>query len=173
MRSLPTSNDGNPHSQNFPDTPLKDVGNPQESEMHRICTNKAFSVSLATLSECTIEQSGGSFDRASCIHSVISVIPSQEIQKMTEEIKALDEETLKPQWSLGFVVTDCPGIQNGRKRGRPGSIQQRANGPIFSKQVVQHPGPILFTSHVVPTQARSDRSRDQKKSMKSKPSGVK
>ncbi|MEQ2238305.1 hypothetical protein ILYODFUR_031874, partial [Ilyodon furcidens] len=95
MRSLPTSNDGNPHSQNFPDTPLKDVGNPQESEMHRICTNKAFSVSLATLSECTIEQSGGSFDRASCIHFVISVIPSQEIQKMTEEIKALDEETLK------------------------------------------------------------------------------
>ncbi|XP_047218591.1 pro-interleukin-16 isoform X3 [Girardinichthys multiradiatus] len=104
MRSLPTSNDGNPHFQNFPDTPLKDVGNPQESEMHRICTNKAFSVSLATLSECTIEQSGGSFDRASCIHSVISVIPSQEIQKMTEEIKALDEETLKQLADIHVVI---------------------------------------------------------------------
>lgn len=51
--------------------------------------------SLATLTECTTEQGRQTSDRETYAHSVISVIPSQEIQKMIEEVEALDEETLK------------------------------------------------------------------------------
>ncbi|KAM4743667.1 pro-interleukin-16 [Anableps anableps] len=104
MRSLPTSDHGNPRSQNFLDTPLKDVDNPQESEFGKDCTNKGFSVSLATLRECTIEQGGQTSDRATFAHSVISVIPSQEIQKMIEEVEALDEETLKQLLDIHVVI---------------------------------------------------------------------
>ena len=59
-----------------------------------------FKHSLATLRECTIERGeGGSHDEAAVtsvsVHSVISAIPSQEIQRMVQEVKTLDEETLK------------------------------------------------------------------------------
>lgn len=59
-----------------------------------------FKHSLATLRECTIERGeGGSRDEAAVtsasVHSVISAIPSQEIQRMVQEVKTLDEETLK------------------------------------------------------------------------------
>lgn len=55
---------------------------------------------MATLRECTIQrEKGGSDDEAvvtsACVQSVISAIPSQEIQRMIQEVKALDEETLK------------------------------------------------------------------------------
>ncbi len=61
---------------------------------------RLFKHSLATLRECTIERGEGeSHDEAAvtstCAHSVISAIPSQEIQRMIQEVKALDEETLK------------------------------------------------------------------------------
>lgn len=57
-----------------------------------------FELSLATLRDCTIERGEGHDEGASAstsAHSVISAIPSQEIQEMIQEVKALDEETLK------------------------------------------------------------------------------
>ncbi|XP_043954948.1 pro-interleukin-16 isoform X2 [Gambusia affinis] len=104
LRSLPSSDHGNPQSQNFLETPLKDVDNPQESELNKDCTNKGFSVSLATLTECTTEQGRQTSDRETYAHSVISVIPSQEIQKMIEEVEALDEETLKQLLDIHVVI---------------------------------------------------------------------
>uniref|UniRef100_A0A096LQ76 Pro-interleukin-16 n=1 Tax=Poecilia formosa TaxID=48698 RepID=A0A096LQ76_POEFO len=104
LRSLPSSDHGNPQSQNFLETPLKDVDNPQESELGKDCTNKGFSVSLATLTECTTEQGRQTSDRETYAHSVISVIPSQEIQKMIEEVEALDEETLKQLLNIHVVI---------------------------------------------------------------------
>ncbi|XP_008403296.1 pro-interleukin-16 isoform X2 [Poecilia reticulata] len=104
LRSLPSSDHGNPQSQNFLETPLKDTDNPQESELGKDCTNKGFSVSLATLTECTIEQGRQTFDRETYAHSVISVIRSQEIQKMIEEVEALDEETLKQLLNIHVVI---------------------------------------------------------------------
>lgn len=61
-----------------------------------------FSHSLATLRECTIErEEGGSQDEApitsGSAHSVISVIPSQEIQRMIQEVSNLDDDMLKVQ----------------------------------------------------------------------------
>ncbi|XP_027871246.1 pro-interleukin-16 isoform X1 [Xiphophorus couchianus] len=104
LRSLPSSDHGNPQSQNVLETPLKDVDNPQESELGKDCTNKGFSVSLATLTECTTEQGRQTSDRETYAHSVISVIPSQEIQKMIEEVEALDEETLKQLLDIHVVI---------------------------------------------------------------------
>lgn len=107
MRSIPTSDHGNPQSQHCHDTPVKDLDNTRESEMGKDCTSKGFSVSLATLRECTIEQGGQTSDQATythSLHSVISVIPSEEIQKMIEEVEALDEETLKQLLDIHVVI---------------------------------------------------------------------
>lgn len=55
-----------------------------------------FTHSLATLRECTIEQERSDSDAALIsAHSVISIIPSEEIQMMIQEVKDLDEETVK------------------------------------------------------------------------------
>ena len=65
-----------------------------------------FNPSLATLRECTIERGeGGGQDEAAaitsaCVQSVISAIPSQEIQRMIQEVKALDEDALKVKKNL-------------------------------------------------------------------------
>ncbi|KAA8585666.1 hypothetical protein FQN60_004360 [Etheostoma spectabile] len=53
-------------------------------------SDRGFSVSLATLRECTIERGeGGTHDQAAptsaCAHSLISAIPSEEIQRMIQE----------------------------------------------------------------------------------------
>lgn len=66
-----------------------------------------FEPSLATLRECTIERGEeGAHHQAAgtsaCAHSVISAIPSQEIQRMVQEVKALNEETLKVKNLLYF-----------------------------------------------------------------------
>lgn len=55
-----------------------------------------FTHSLAMLREFTIEQERSDSDAALIsAHSVISVIPSEEIQMMIQEVKDLDEETVK------------------------------------------------------------------------------
>ncbi|XP_054878432.1 pro-interleukin-16 isoform X2 [Poeciliopsis prolifica] len=95
LRSLPSSDYGNLQSQNFQETPFQDVDNPQEFELGKDCKNKGFSVRLASLTESTIEQGRQTSDRETFAHSVISVIRSQGIQKMIEEVEAMDEETLK------------------------------------------------------------------------------
>ncbi|XP_026149152.1 pro-interleukin-16 isoform X1 [Mastacembelus armatus] len=100
---------GNPHSPNLQDDAADDVTHPQESEPAMDSTDRGFSVSLASLRECTIERGeGGSHKEgavtSACAHSVISAIPSQEIQKMIQEVKALDEEMLKQLLDIHVVI---------------------------------------------------------------------
>lgn len=63
-----------------------------------------FEHSLATLRECTIDRGerechGEAAVTAACAQSVISAIPSQEIQRMIQEVQTLNEETLKVKTS--------------------------------------------------------------------------
>ncbi|KAK2919601.1 hypothetical protein Q8A73_001805 [Channa argus] len=86
-----------------------DLTNPEESEPAVDSTDRGFSLSLATLRECTIERGeGASHNEAAvtsaCAHSVISAIPSQEIQRMIQEVKALDDETLKQLVDIHVVI---------------------------------------------------------------------
>ncbi|XP_070689069.1 pro-interleukin-16 [Pempheris klunzingeri] len=110
MRSLPMHHcHGNPRSLNLQDPSAEDVTNSQESEPALDSTDRGFSVSLASLRECTIERGeGGCHDdtavTSACAHSVISAIPSQEIQRMIQEVKALDEETLKQLVDVHVVI---------------------------------------------------------------------
>ncbi|KAJ7994740.1 hypothetical protein DPEC_G00252610, partial [Dallia pectoralis] len=70
----------------------------------------SFSVSLAELRECTIErgEEGGNTGQhpspSASAQSVISAIPSQEIHDMIQEVKALDEETLKQFEDIHVVI---------------------------------------------------------------------
>ncbi|XP_062273658.1 pro-interleukin-16 [Scomber scombrus] len=106
MRSLPTSSShGNPRPKH---TSAVDDNNPQDCDS-ALDTDRAFSVSLATLRECTIERGeGGAHDDAAgtstCAHSVISAIPSEEIQRMIQEVKDLDEDTLKQLLDIHVVI---------------------------------------------------------------------
>ncbi|XP_035274215.1 pro-interleukin-16 isoform X1 [Anguilla anguilla] len=71
-----------------------------------------FSVSLAELRECTIERGEESGEErfappasaSSCAQSVISAIPSDEIERMIEEVRALDEDTLKQFEDIHVVI---------------------------------------------------------------------
>ncbi|XP_040893196.1 pro-interleukin-16 [Toxotes jaculatrix] len=110
MRSLPTSSShSNPRSSNQQDPSAPDLTNPEESEAAADGSDRGFSVSLATLRECTIERGeGGSHDEpgvtSACAHSVISAIPSQEIQTLIEEVSTLDEDTLKQLVDIHVVI---------------------------------------------------------------------
>ncbi|XP_026234770.1 pro-interleukin-16 isoform X2 [Anabas testudineus] len=110
MRSLPMHLcHGNPRSQDAQEPSAADLTNPQESEHAGDSADRGFSLSLATLRECTIERGeGGSHSEAAvtsvCAQSVISAIPSQEIQRMIQEVKALDEETLKQLVDIQVVI---------------------------------------------------------------------
>ncbi|XP_070758841.1 pro-interleukin-16 [Enoplosus armatus] len=92
MHSLPTYPcHGNPRSPNLEDPPAED--------------DRGFSVSLAALRECSIERGeGGSDSEAAAAHAVISAIPSQEIQRMIQEVKALDKEMLKQLVDIHVVI---------------------------------------------------------------------
>uniref|UniRef100_A0A8C9ZZE5 Pro-interleukin-16 n=1 Tax=Sander lucioperca TaxID=283035 RepID=A0A8C9ZZE5_SANLU len=96
MHSLPMYQcHGNPHTPDLQDPSAEDFNDPGPDS-----SDRGFSVSLATLRECTIERGeGGSHDQAALTsaraHSLISAIPSQEIQRMIQEVQDLDEETLK------------------------------------------------------------------------------
>ncbi|XP_041648540.1 pro-interleukin-16 isoform X3 [Cheilinus undulatus] len=94
MRSLPS------HGNLSSPTPQKpgelDLTNIYESEPVQDGTQQGFSVSLAALRELTIE--GGEDEAAAPsahAHSVISAISSEEMQTLIQEVKTLDEETLK------------------------------------------------------------------------------
>uniref|UniRef100_A0A3Q0R2D4 PDZ domain-containing protein n=1 Tax=Amphilophus citrinellus TaxID=61819 RepID=A0A3Q0R2D4_AMPCI len=107
MRSLPISSHVKPCSTNLQDTSELDDNNQQESESGLDTSDRAFSVSLATLRECTIEQGESGFHNetaSASAHSVISAIPSQEILGMIEEVKALDEATLKQLVNIHVVI---------------------------------------------------------------------
>ncbi|KAM7423491.1 hypothetical protein PAMA_000036 [Pampus argenteus] len=106
MRSLPMSScHGNPCPQNLQNPNDVDFKNPQECDPALDITDRGFSVSLATLRECTIERGEeGAAVTSACAHSVISAIPPQEIQRMIKEAKALDEDTLKQLLDIHVVI---------------------------------------------------------------------
>ncbi|KAM7406650.1 hypothetical protein PAMP_001017 [Pampus punctatissimus] len=106
MRSLPMSScHGNPCPQNLQNPTAVDFKNPQECDPVLDITDRGFSVSLATLRECTIERGEeGAAVTSACAHSVISAIPPQEIQRMIKEAKALDEDTLKQLLDIHVVI---------------------------------------------------------------------
>uniref|UniRef100_A0A3Q3K2E2 Pro-interleukin-16 n=1 Tax=Monopterus albus TaxID=43700 RepID=A0A3Q3K2E2_MONAL len=110
MRSLPMYTcHGSPCSPNMQILSAMDFTNSHESESGMDSTDRGFSVSLASLRECTIERGeGGPHSEAAvtsaCAHSVISAIPSQEIERMIQEVKALDEETLKQLVDIQVVI---------------------------------------------------------------------
>uniref|UniRef100_UPI003AAEF497 pro-interleukin-16 n=1 Tax=Centroberyx gerrardi TaxID=166262 RepID=UPI003AAEF497 len=99
---------GNPRSTD-PHFPNAAESSSQEADPALDSIEKGFSVSLAKLRECTIERGeGGSGEEApatsACAHSVISAIPSQEIHRMIQEVKALDEETLKQLLDIHVII---------------------------------------------------------------------
>ncbi|XP_037549268.1 pro-interleukin-16 [Nematolebias whitei] len=104
MRSLPVSYH-NSCLQTLTDLSAEDVSSTQDSNLGQDQNKKGFSVSLATLRECTIEQERSDSD-ATLIsaHSVISVIPSEEIQMMIQEVKDLDEVTVKQLVDIHVVI---------------------------------------------------------------------
>ncbi|XP_058485926.1 pro-interleukin-16 [Solea solea] len=110
MRSLPMcSSHGNQRSPNLQDATSEDANNVGESESAVDTSDRGFSVSLATLRECTIErEEGTSHDEAAVTsasaQSVMSAIPSQEIQMMIQEVSTLDEETLKQLVDIHVVI---------------------------------------------------------------------
>ncbi|XP_029986072.1 pro-interleukin-16 isoform X3 [Sphaeramia orbicularis] len=103
MRSFPH---GNSRSTNPQDDPAGEAAESQESDLD---SDRGFSVSLAKLREVTIRRGEGSSDDEATLtsasaQSVISVIPSQEIQEMIQEVEALDEETLKQLVDIHVVI---------------------------------------------------------------------
>lgn len=105
MRSLPM----NCGHGNLRDPSAADASNPEEGEPAVDGPDRGFSVSLATLRECTMERGeGGSQDEApvtsASAHSVISAIPSQEIQRMIQDVSNLDDDTLKQLVDIHVVI---------------------------------------------------------------------
>ncbi|XP_056226770.1 pro-interleukin-16 isoform X2 [Seriola aureovittata] len=105
MRSLPM----NSSHGNLQDQSAVAVSNPEEPEPAADGAERGFSVSLATLRECTIERGErGTRDEAgvtsASAYSVISAIPSQEIQGMIQEVSTLDEDTLKQLVDIHVVI---------------------------------------------------------------------
>ncbi|KAM3625554.1 uncharacterized protein V6R79_013980 [Siganus canaliculatus] len=105
MRSLPV----HPLPSDLQDPSAENSTNPGDTESAADTTERGFSVSLATLRECTIERGEGtspdkSAGASSCAHSVISAIPSEEVQRMIQEVKALDDETLKQLLDIHVVI---------------------------------------------------------------------
>lgn len=100
---------GNPSSTNLQDTSSVDSINQQESDPALDTSGRGLSFSLLTLRECITDRGEGGFHNetasvSASAHSVISAIPSQEIQKMIQEVEALDEETLKQLVDIHVVI---------------------------------------------------------------------
>uniref|UniRef100_A0A8L0DNY5 Pro-interleukin-16 n=1 Tax=Oncorhynchus mykiss TaxID=8022 RepID=A0A8L0DNY5_ONCMY len=116
LPSLYPTRPGNPGSDPPPVSPL--VCSPEEPDPVQNTplspgpnsNENSFSVSLSDLRQCTIErgEEGGDLvsrpSPSACAHSVISAIPPQEIQTMIQEVKALDEETLKQFEHIQVVI---------------------------------------------------------------------
>ncbi|XP_069029015.1 pro-interleukin-16 isoform X2 [Embiotoca jacksoni] len=107
MRSLPLCCHGNPRSPDPQDPPTSDGTDRPRSDLGVDSSDRSFSLSLASLTECTIERGGGApHDEAAftSAHSVLSAIPSQEVQRMIQEVKAFDQETLKQLVDIHVVI---------------------------------------------------------------------
>ncbi|XP_028999423.1 pro-interleukin-16 isoform X2 [Betta splendens] len=105
LRSLPKRTD----SPGPAEPSSVDCTDPEEPRTEHDGADRGFSLSLATLREVTIERGQGASAAeaaasAACAHSVISSIPSEEIQEMIQEVKALDEDTLKQLVDIQVVI---------------------------------------------------------------------
>ncbi|XP_062405442.1 pro-interleukin-16 isoform X2 [Sardina pilchardus] len=72
-------------------------------------TEKGFSVSLAEIRECTmgrlVEDGPGETSASSaCAQSMISAMPQEELDRMIDEVKALDDDTLKQLEEIHVVI---------------------------------------------------------------------
>ncbi|XP_057695851.1 pro-interleukin-16 isoform X2 [Corythoichthys intestinalis] len=81
----------------------------EECDHNSDVTDTGFSISLATLRACTIEFGEGGNPKevlvpSACAQSVISAIPSEEIQMMIKEVKSLDEDALKQLQDIHVVI---------------------------------------------------------------------
>ncbi|XP_061671566.1 uncharacterized protein il16 isoform X3 [Syngnathoides biaculeatus] len=111
MRTLPLSTE---HGlvcdfPNLSEFTAVDVLNPHECDPISDVPDTGFSISLATLRACTIKIGEGEplqevIVPSTCAQSVISAIPSEEIHKMTKEVRALDEESLKQLQDIHVVI---------------------------------------------------------------------
>ncbi|XP_061563811.1 pro-interleukin-16 [Cololabis saira] len=99
MRSLLSSSHGDP-----PGPSAEDVSNPPESESGLNTTNKGFSVSLAFLREYTTERGEVESDSEGVPTPVASVLPPHEIQRMIQEVKDLDEESVKTLINIHVII---------------------------------------------------------------------
>ncbi|XP_031425581.1 pro-interleukin-16 isoform X3 [Clupea harengus] len=118
MQSLPQSpciRPGNPwptHAALTPDSEDQEMTDKVPLSPAADNNEKGFSVSLAELRECTMGrgEDGTGEGRAqttpssACAQSMISAIPQEEVDRMIEEVKALDEETLKQLEEIHVVI---------------------------------------------------------------------
>nr|XP_057933825.1 pro-interleukin-16 isoform X2 [Doryrhamphus excisus] len=108
MRALPISTDHGSSNPDLPESSTADDIDHQECDPVPDVSDTGFSVSLATLRECTIELGETGCQEgalpASCAQSVISAISSEEIQTMIREVRALDDDTLKQLQDIHVVI---------------------------------------------------------------------
>ncbi|XP_051920054.1 pro-interleukin-16 [Hippocampus zosterae] len=106
---VPTENGPAGYSPNLLASTGEDVINPHECDPLSDVTDTGFSISLATLRACTIEfKEGGSPQEvavpSACAQSVISAIPSEEIEMLIKEVRALDEDALTQLQDIHVVI---------------------------------------------------------------------
>ncbi|XP_061819849.2 pro-interleukin-16 [Nerophis lumbriciformis] len=109
MRTLPISTDHGNTNPDLPGSTVADIMDSLPCDAVSDVTDPGFSVSLATIRECSIEfgQTGCqevALSSSAGAQSVISVIPSQEIQMMIREVRALDHNTLKQLQDIHVVI---------------------------------------------------------------------
>ncbi|XP_061613924.1 pro-interleukin-16 isoform X5 [Phyllopteryx taeniolatus] len=111
MRTLPMPTDHGLvcDSPNLSEFTAVAVINPHECDPISDVTDTGFSISLATLRACTIKLGEGGPPQeevvpSTCAQSVISAIPSAEVQMMIKEVRALDEDSLKQLQDIHVVI---------------------------------------------------------------------
>ncbi|XP_061526557.1 pro-interleukin-16 isoform X3 [Phycodurus eques] len=111
MRTLPMPTDHGLvcDSPNLSEFTAVAVINPHECDPISDVTDTGFSISLATLRACTIKFGEGGPPQeevvpSTCAQSVISAIPSEEVQMMIKEVRALDEDSLKQLQDIHVVI---------------------------------------------------------------------
>uniref|UniRef100_A0A672GRW4 Pro-interleukin-16 n=1 Tax=Salarias fasciatus TaxID=181472 RepID=A0A672GRW4_SALFA len=71
------------------------ASSPSDPESGLHLPDRGFSVSLAALRACAIERGEGGRHPDASAHSVVSALPTQEVDSVIQEVRVLDEDTLK------------------------------------------------------------------------------
>ncbi|XP_049573344.1 pro-interleukin-16 isoform X2 [Syngnathus scovelli] len=111
MRTLPMPTDNGlvGYAPNLTEFTAENVINPHERDTISDVTETGFSICLATLRACTIEFGEGVSPQqvvvpSACAQSLISAIPSEEIEMMIKEVRALDKDVLKQLQDIHVVI---------------------------------------------------------------------